>query len=80
MAIAISVLMLAAAWGGLLLLAVVRYRDRAIQFKAATRADLIAARQSMLDRVDDTRLKQSRHEYYQERSLERIEGDSVGSM
>lgn len=73
-AIAISVLMLAAAWGGLLLLAVVRYRDRAIQFKAATRADLIAARQSMLDRVDDTRLKQSRHEYYQERSLERIEG------
>jgi UDP-N-acetylglucosamine:LPS N-acetylglucosamine transferase len=63
-------------WTGTAALAL-RYRGRIKSTKApnspATRADLSATKALIAQRVDDARLKQSRHEYHQERALERIE-------
>src|SRR5699024_2958261 len=58
------------AWLVPVLLAV-RYRDRAKLLSLASKADVKA----VLAKVDDARSKESRHEYHQERSLERIEDE-----
>lgn len=57
-----------AAWFVPVLFAV-RYRDRAKLVQLASKADVNA----VIAKVDETRAKESRHEYHQERSLERIE-------
>ncbi|MDN6747838.1 MAG: hypothetical protein L0L93_12715, partial [Brevibacterium sp.] len=49
----------------------VRYRDRAKLVQLASKADVSA----VIAKVDETRAKESRHEYHQERSLERIEDE-----
>lgn len=56
------------AWFVSALLAV-RYRDRAKLLSLASKADI----RSVIEKVDETRAKESRHEYHQERSLHRIE-------
>ncbi|GAA1722690.1 glycosyltransferase [Brachybacterium phenoliresistens] len=63
------------AWGApLLLLAQARARAAALRSnRAATTKDLASTRRMIESRVDDTRAKQSRHEYHQEQSLARIE-------
>lgn len=51
-------------------LLVVRWRARA---SGATRAELQQLQRVVVDKVEEIRVKQSRHEYYQELSLQRIE-------
>lgn len=64
----IATVAILAAWFVPVLLAV-RYRDRAKLLSLASKADVKA----VTAKVDETRAKESRHEYHQERSLERIE-------
>lgn len=65
--------LIAAAWS-LPALLVTRQHARAA---AASKTDLDSAQRSIVktvvDKIEETRAKQSRHEYHQERSLERIE-------
>lgn len=49
----------------------VRYRDRAKLLQFASKADVSA----VIAKVEEARAKESRHEYHQERSLERIEDE-----
>lgn len=56
------------AWFVPVLLAL-RYRDRAKLLQLASKADVRA----VVGKVEEARAKESRHEYHQERSLERIE-------
>lgn len=59
-----------AAWFVPVLLAL-RYRDRAKLVQLASKADVRA----VIGKVEEARAKESRHEYHQERSLERIEDE-----
>lgn len=66
--IAVATLSVLAAWFVPVILAV-RYRDRAKLVAMASKSDVKA----ISAKVDETRAKESRHEYHQERSLQRIE-------
>ncbi|MGO2859767.1 MAG: glycosyltransferase [Brevibacterium sp.] len=66
--VAVSTLCILGAWFVPVVLAV-RYRDRAKLIAVASKSDVKAVGV----KVDESRAKESRHEYHQERSLQRIE-------
>lgn len=56
-------------------LLVVRHWARSARPPGVTKSDLRHSEQSIVEKLQEVRTKQSRHEYHQEQSLERIEGE-----
>lgn len=69
-AVALGAVLIVGAWFIPVVFAL-RYRDRAKLLRLASKADVNA----VIAKVEETRIKESRHEYHQERSLERIEDE-----